>query len=109
VSAISSANSGESRPDASARAFEAERSRRPAKSTGTSDTAGSETSVVVRQPGSAPHFTPQNDQLMSERRIWRNLPFVIRSITLLIESFTSQVETLRVNQAMLKAEIPYST
>src|SRR5262245_41532311 len=26
--------------------------------------------VVVRQPGSAPHFTPQNDQLMSERRVF---------------------------------------
>jgi hypothetical protein len=25
--------------------------------------------VVVRQPGSAPHFTPQNYQLMSERRV----------------------------------------
>ncbi|MGB8074673.1 MAG: hypothetical protein WCF55_17780, partial [Pseudolabrys sp.] len=25
--------------------------------------------VVVRQPGSASHFTPQNDQLMSECRI----------------------------------------
>jgi hypothetical protein len=25
--------------------------------------------VVVRQPDSARHFTPQNDQLMSERRV----------------------------------------
>jgi hypothetical protein len=25
--------------------------------------------IVVRQPGPAPHFMPQNDQLMSQRRI----------------------------------------
>jgi hypothetical protein len=25
--------------------------------------------VAVRQPGSAPHFMAQNDQLMSERRV----------------------------------------
>jgi hypothetical protein len=25
--------------------------------------------IVVRHPGPAPHFTPQNDQLMSERRV----------------------------------------
>jgi hypothetical protein len=28
-----------------------------------------EPAVVVRQPGPASHLTPQNDQLMSERRI----------------------------------------
>src|SRR5262249_31465178 len=48
------------------------------------------------------HFRTSPIDTMPARRsfsstgIWRNLPFVMRSITLLIESFTSQVETLRV-------------
>jgi hypothetical protein len=33
---------------------------------------------------------------LSSTGIWRKLPFVMRSITLVIESFTSQVETFRV-------------
>ena len=28
-----------------------------------------EPAIVVRKPGSAAHLTPQNDQLMSERRV----------------------------------------
>ena len=38
----------------------------------------------------------RSESSLSSTGIWRNSPFVMRSITLLIELFTSQVETLRV-------------
>jgi hypothetical protein len=68
VGAISNASSSESPPDASARAFQAERDdlqnrREP------SIQLDQKPAIVVRQPGSAPHFTPRNYQLMSERRV----------------------------------------
>ena len=69
VDAISTANSGESRPDANAPALgsndhESRKDRRePAIE------LDEEPAIVVREPGSAGHLAPQNDQLMSERRI----------------------------------------
>jgi hypothetical protein len=35
----------------------------------TGDTSGKEPAIVVREPGSAAHLAPQNDQLMSKRRV----------------------------------------
>jgi hypothetical protein len=64
----SSANNGESRPDASAPASQDERQPAPAELTGTIDTAR-EPAILVRERDPAPHLAPQNVQLMSEHRI----------------------------------------
>ena len=72
MSATSSANSSESRRDASELAVSGFNDRRKAP-VGLLDTAAvkldEEPAVVVGEPNAAMHPTPQDDQLMSERRV----------------------------------------